>query len=181
METVKEKKIPGAKEIEEMMAVYRKLGTPGEPHRKLARIAGTWKTTGKTWAAPGAQPMEMSGTSSQEMILGGRYLLQDENVDMPGYPFTGIAITGFDNRTSRYFTAWIDSMGTGMALFEGTASPDGKIITMENESEDPVRGQVKTRIVTRYIDNDHYDFRMTTVNTDGSEDVMMETSYVRLN
>ena len=108
----KEEKQKGKMDTEAMMEVYKKLGTPGAPHKVLARMAGTWNTKMKSWMEPGKPPMESTGTSEQRMILGGRYLQQDFAGDMMGSPFTGIGVTGHDNHTKKYVSTWIDSMGT---------------------------------------------------------------------
>ena len=42
-----------------------------------------------------------------------------------------------DNVMKRYQGVWIDSMGTGIYRFEGTASADGKTITLELEPPRP--------------------------------------------
>ena len=56
------------------MDVYKKLGTPGAPHKLLANMAGSWNTKIKSWMEPNNPPMESTGTCEQKMILGGRFL-----------------------------------------------------------------------------------------------------------
>ena len=36
-------------DTEAMMEVYKKLGTPGVPHKMLASMAGSWTTKIKSW------------------------------------------------------------------------------------------------------------------------------------
>jgi hypothetical protein len=40
----KEKKHEKAMDPQEMMEVWKKLGTPGEPHKLFATLAGSWTT-----------------------------------------------------------------------------------------------------------------------------------------
>ena len=64
-------------DMQAMMDVYKKLATPGGPHKVLASMAGRWNTKIKTWMEPDKLPMESTGTSEQKMILGGGYLQQE--------------------------------------------------------------------------------------------------------
>lgn len=45
-------------ETQEMMEIYRKLGTPGSSHQQMANIAGSWNTSGRFWMEPGKPPVE---------------------------------------------------------------------------------------------------------------------------
>jgi hypothetical protein len=157
---VKEEKQKGKMDMEAMMEVYKKLATPGAPHKMLASLAGTWTTRTRAWMEPDKPPMEGTGTCEQKMILEGRYLQQEYTGEMMGGPFTGINLVGYDNHTKKYVSTWIDSMSTGIYYFEGTASPDGKIITQESSYDDPVRGPMDWRSVTRIADDHTLEYEM---------------------
>ena len=179
METVKEKERAGKTNVQEMMKVYRELGTPGAQHKLLARTAGKWKTRTRSWADQDMPPVESDGTSEQIMIFDGRYREQRETGEMMGRVFTGIAISGYNNNSGKYFTAWLDSMSTSLSLFEGTASADGMTITLGSSFNDPIRGPMTHRAVTRIIDNNEYAFEMYGIDKNGKEIKMMETIYTR--
>jgi hypothetical protein len=174
-----ERKQEGRMDMEEMMEKYRKLGTPGEPHRVLASMTGSWNARVKSWSEPDKPPMESSGTCEQKMVLGGRFLQQEFTGDMMGTTFTGIGFTGFDNHGGKYVSTWIDSMSTSILLFEGTADADGKIITQENHHNDPVRGPMTWRSVTRIIDDNSWVFEMYSIYEKGKEEKGMEITYTR--
>lgn len=174
-----ERKQEGRMDMEEMMEKYRKLGTPGEPHRVLASMAGSWNARVESWSEPDKPPMESSGTCEQKMVLGGRFLQQEFTGDMMGTTFTGIGFTGFDNHAGKYVSTWIDSMSTSILLFEGTADADGKIITQENHHNDPVRGHMTWRSVTRIIDDNSWVFEMYSIYEKGKEEKGMEITYTR--
>jgi hypothetical protein len=176
--TEKEKE-EGNKDMEEMMEVYRKLGTPGEPHRVLATMAGSWNARVKSWSAPDKPPMESSGGCEQKMVLGGRFLQQDFTGDMMGTTFTGIGFTGYDNHSGKYLSTWIDSMSTSILLLEGTADTDGKTVVQENHHSDPVRGPMTWRSVTRIIDDNSWVFEMYSIYQMGKEEKGMEITYTR--
>jgi Protein of unknown function (DUF1579) len=51
--------------------------------------------------------------------------------------FSGIGIDGYDNLRKKYVTAWMDTMGTGIFMMEGTASADGKTIILKGQHAEP--------------------------------------------
>jgi Protein of unknown function (DUF1579) len=161
------------------MEAYHKLAIPGAPHRLLASMAGSWTTMTKSWMEPGKPPMESAGTCEQKMILGGRYLYQEFSGDMMGMPFTGIGITGYDNHKQRYVSTWMDSMSTGIYFFEGLSGADDKTITMECRADDPVRGPMKWRSVTKILDHNTHRFKMYGTDKSDKEQKMMEITYSR--
>jgi hypothetical protein len=166
-------------DMQAMMDLYTKLGTPGEPHKVLASMAGRWSTKINSWMEPDKPPMESTGTSVQKMILGGRFLQQEFNGEMMGSPFTGIGVTGYDNHTKKYVSTWIDSMGTAILFFEGTGSVDGKAITQEACYDNPIRGPMVWRSVTRIVDDNTHVFEMYSIEKSGKEEKMMEITYTR--
>lgn len=162
-----------------MMEAYKKLGTPGAPHKLLASMAGSWNTRNKEWTEPGKPPVESTGSCERKMLLGGRYMQEEFTGQMMGEPFTGIGITGYDNHERKFVSTWISSMDTGIFIFEGTASADNKTITQHSSYDDPVRGPMKYRAVTRIVDDNTQLFEMYGTDKGGKEEKMMETTYTR--
>jgi hypothetical protein len=175
----KEKKQECKMDMQAVMDVYTKLGTPGAHHKTLASMAGSWNTKIKSWMEPDKPPMESTGACEQKMILGGRFLQQEFTGEMMGSGFTGIGVTGYDNHTRKYVSTWIDSMGTAILFFEGTAGADGKTITQESRYDDPVKGPMKWRSVTRIVDDNTFLFEMDGIDKNGKEEKMMEITYTR--
>jgi hypothetical protein len=175
----KETKQKGKMDIQAMMDVNQKLASPGAPHELLARMAGSWNTKGKAWMEFGAPPTEFTGTSEQKMTLGGRFLQQEYAAKLMGSPYNGIGINGYDNHKQKYVSTWMDSMGTGIMVFEGNHEADGNTITQECRFDDPVKGPVKWRSVTRIVDDDTHLFEMYTTDAGGKEEKMMEIIYSR--
>ncbi len=179
MVTVQEKESSVKTSTQDMMKVYKELGTPGAQHIFLSRMAGSWKASARTWMDPDKPPQEHKGTSEQKMIFDGRYLYDEESMDMMGAPYKGMGITGYDNNTKKYVSFWLDSMSTHILYFEGTAGADGKSITMESYFDDPVRGPMKNRSVTKIIDSNTYTFEMYSEEKNKKEYKMMEITYSR--
>jgi len=175
----KEEKKEGKMDMQAIMEVYRKLGTPGAPHKMLAKWVGSWITRTRVWMEPDKPPSEGTGACEQKMIFDGRYLQQEYTGEMMGSPFTGANIIGYDNHTKKYVSTWIDSMSTGIYYFEGTASPDGKIITQESSYDDPVRGPTVWRSVTRIVDDNTLEYEMFLTPMGGKEEKMMEMTVTR--
>jgi hypothetical protein len=164
---------------DQAMKVYGKLGTPGAPHKLLEGMAGSWTARTLAWMGPDSPPMEWMGSSEQKMILGGRYLQQEFAGDMMGSPYNGMGFTGYDNHTRKYVSTWMDSMSTGIMFFEGTSGADGKTITQTSRFDDPVRGPVQWRSVTRIVDDKTVLFEMYCTGQSGKEEKMMEITYTR--
>ena len=96
---------------------------------------------------PSKPPMESTGTAEMKMLLDGRFLQQEFTGDMMGQPFSGIGTDGYDNLRKKYVTTWIDTMGTGIFFMEGTASADGKTITLKGGHDEPGGGHMTHRAV----------------------------------
>ena len=175
----KKEKHESKMDMQAMMEVYTKLGTPGAPHQTLASMAGSWAAKVKSWCEPGKPPMESAGYSEQKIVLGGRFLQHEFSGEMMGNSFSGIGFAGYDNHTKKYVSTWMDSMGTAILFFEGTASADGKTITQEARYDDPIRGPMKWRSVSRIVDDNNHMFEMYSTDKSGKEEKMMEITYTR--
>ena len=175
----KEKKHEKPMDQQAMMELWKKLAQPGEPHKLFATLAGSWTTTTKEWMEPGKPPTESTGTAEMKMLLDGRFLYQEYNAQMMGQPFSGIGIDSYDNMTKKYMTAWMDTMGTGMFIMEGTASADGKTITLKGQHPEPGGGQMKHRALWKIIDSNNQTFEMYGTHGHGKEMKMMEIVYTR--
>jgi len=84
-------------DMQAMMEVYKKLATPGAPHKMLASLEGSWITKTRAWMEPDKPPMESTGACEQKMLLEGRYLQQEYTSEMMGSPFTGLLGSGLQN------------------------------------------------------------------------------------
>ena len=175
----KEKKQEKQMDPQAMMEMWKKLGTPGEPHKLFASLAGSWTTQTKEWMEPDKPPAESTGTAEMKMLLDGRFLYQEYNGQMMGQPFTGIGIDAYDNLTKKYVTAWMDSMGTGIFMMEGTASAGGRTITLKGSHPEPGGGRMTHRAIWKIVDNNTQTFDMWGTHKGGKEMKMMEITYTR--
>jgi uncharacterized protein DUF1579 len=175
----KDKKSAKQMDPQAMMELYKQLGTPGEPHKLFASLAGSWTTTTKEWMEPGKPPTESTGSAEMKMLLDGRFLYQEYNAQMMGQPFSGIGIDAYDNMTKKYLTAWIDTMGTGIFMMEGTSSADGKTITLRGSHPEPGGGRMSHRAVWKIVDGNTQTFDMYGTHHGGKEMKVLEINYTR--
>lgn len=171
---------PAAPSQEEMMKAWAAYMTPGEPHARFAKLAGTWTTKTKSWMDPAKPPEESTGTCEFRAVLGGRYLEQRCEGSMMGQPFSGIGYTGFDNMKKKYEAYWIDSMGTGMLVMTGTPEKGGKKTVYTGSSIDPMTGKkVALKSIDTEVDADNLLFELWMSGPDGKMAKGMEMTYTR--
>jgi hypothetical protein len=168
-----------AREKAEMEAMM-KAATPGDAHKKLGSMAGTFTADVKMWMQPGAPPAGGSGVAQNTWALDGRWLEQHFTGNFMGMPFTGVGYTGYDNIKKKYVGSWIDSMTTSMMVSSGTAEGDGKSFTFTSTMDDPMTGKsspVKEKVTV--VDDDHHTLEMWGAGPDGKMFKMMEIAYTR--
>ena len=175
----KEKKHQKQMDPQAMMEVWKQMATPGEPHKLFATLAGSWTTTNKEWMEPGKPPTESTGTAEMKMLLDGRILYQEFSGNMMGQPFSGVGIDAYDNMTKKYMTAWMDTMGTGIFMMEGTASADGKTITLKGSHPEPGGGKMTHRAVWKIVDSNTHTFDMYGTHHGSKEMKVLEITYSR--
>ena len=129
-------------QIDRYQAIERYM-SPGREHERLAERAGTWVVRGRVWAEPDAAARTFDGISELTMIMGGRYLYETIEGDTMGAPFYAMSITGFDNAVRRFVQTRIDSLGTGIARFEGSYDDRAGVLAMEAIWEHEVKLQQK--------------------------------------
>lgn len=177
--TAKDKKTTKVMNEQQMMEEYTKLSMPGEQHKLLASLAGSWVTKTKEWMEPNKPPTETTGSAEMKMLLDDRFLQQDFLGQMMGKPFTGFEIIGYDNLLKKYFTSWMSTMGTNIFMMEGTANDDGKTITLTGKHAEIGGGHMTHRAIWKIIDSNNQTFEMYGTHHGGKEMKMLEITYTR--
>ncbi len=180
-ETKPASKPAAAPDQEAMMKAWTAYMTPGEPHARFAKLAGSWTTKTKSWMDPAQPPEETTGSCEFRTVLGGRYLEQRFEGSMMGQPFSGIGFTGYDNVKKKYESYWIDSAGTGMMIMSGTPDKSGKKTVYTGSMLDPTTNgkKVALRSVDTEVDADNLLFEMWMSGPDGKMAKSMEMVYTR--
>ena len=147
---------PSAEEILKMLEATK----PSAEHQELAALAGRW-TQDITYSMGGA-PMKATGSVTNRMILGGRFLLSEgSSVNPPGWGFGEgtvevLNILGFDRRTQDFTIVGYDTMGTYYVTAAGKKR-DPHTIVMSGETLDETPGSKESR---------QYDFVLKTIDAD---------------
>jgi hypothetical protein len=171
----------------QMMATMMELGKPGENHKHLQELVGTWSYSVKWWMSPDAPPAESTGTTVSRSAMDGRYVISEHTgkMQMPGEggnmmdaEFKGMAIEGYDNVKKKFVSSWIDNMGTGIMLSEGTYNPATKTLTYYADYEPMPGMRTKARQVIKLTDKDHHTMEYFE-NRGGKEFKAMEITYSR--
>jgi hypothetical protein len=173
----------------EMMAKMMEMMKLNDNHKLLGDLAGTWNYKVKFWMNPDpkAPPSESSGISVTKAIMGGRYYTTDVNgmMKMPGadgkmkdVPFKGMAFDGYDNVKQKFLNSWIDNMGTGILMAEGTYDAATKTFTYTAEMEMMPGMKQKVREMVKIVDKDHHTFEYYE-DRGGQEAKTMEINYTR--
>ena len=174
-------KVDRAAQQKAAMDAMARAATPGEAHKKLSAMAGTFDTKIKMWMEPGAPPAESSGKAVNEWVLGGRFLQQRFDGTVMNMPFSGIGYTGYDNVRHMYVGTWMDNMSTAFMTSSGNG-PEGTGTTWSFNAlgVDPMSSEtVSYEEKITVVDNDHHVFEMYGPGPDGTMFKMMEISYTR--
>ncbi len=162
---------------DEMMQAWMKVAAPAEEHEFLKRLAGDWKASTTFWMAPDAPPATSDGTMKGVMLLGDRFLQSTYEGDTPWGPFSGMAIDGYDRIRNVHVGIWMDSMGTVMMNFEGSA--EGDVRTMTCNFTSPTGEPATMRGITTIVSDNEYRYESYASGPDGSEFKNMEIVYTR--
>lgn len=178
---------PSAAEMQQMMGQMMELGKPGENHKHLAQLVGSWTYTVKMWMDPTAPPTESKGTSTCKAVMDGRFLIDEAkgSFKMPGpdgkmqdFNFTGMSIAGYDNVKKKFVSTWVDNMSTMILVSEGTYDVASKTFTYHANCEMMPGMPVKIREIIKVVDKDHHTFEWYEDRGAG-EAKTMEISYTR--
>jgi hypothetical protein len=165
-----------------MMKNWAAYSAPGEPHKMMASWNGNWDGEISMFHAPGAPPEITKGSTSNKMVMGGRYQISNHTSNMMGMPFEGMATLAYDNAKKVFISSWLDNMGTGMMVLQGPWDEATKSMTLKGKMVDPGMGdgtEMDVKEIFKVIDNDHQTMEMYGNGPDGKEMKMMEIKYTR--
>jgi hypothetical protein len=162
-----------------MMKAWQAYMTPGDVHKMIAKSDGAWNSEVTTWMKPGAPPEKSKSVCENKMILGGRYQQSTHKGTMMGMPFEGMSLLGYDNAKKTFTSTWIDNMGTGIMVMDGTWDDATKTINFKGKCVDPTTGKdMDVREVFKLVD-DNNQFLEMYCTTEGKEMKTMEIKFSR--
>lgn len=153
--------------------------TPSSVHEMISKSDGDWTGETTMWMTPDAPPIKSTTTSSNKMILGGRYQYSTHTGSMFGMPFEGINILAYDNAKKIFKSTWLDNFGTGLMNLEGTWDEATKTINLRGTAVDPMTGKDNDVRETFRIIDDRNQFLEMFMTVDGKEFKTMEIAYTK--
>ena len=150
---------------DQMMEMVMKLAGPSEEHKILESLVGEWNTDVALWMAPGIEPMRFNGETTNEMILGGRFLLSQGHSGEGDMYTETLWILGFDRRHEYYTLIGMDTWGTYHITSVGEYDAKTKILTMSGEVDDPLLGMERFRTVLHFEGAGKYTVEMIMLDT----------------
>ena len=161
------------------MADMAAAGAVGPQHEAMAKMVGNWKVEGKSWMAPGTDPMPMDATAKVSMVLGGRYLIEEFKSDFMGQPFEGRLVQGYDNIRQMHWCMWTDNMSTGCFMSDGVETSPGVIEFVGTATDILTPGGRTTRMVATQNDDGTHSLQMYDTREGSGEFMSMELNYTR--
>jgi hypothetical protein len=163
-----------------MMKNWEAYMTPGKEHQMIAASDGHWTGEMQMWMAPGGEPSKTTISTDNSMLLGGRYQHGYHKGNVMGQPFEGMSTLAFDNARKVYVSTWIDNMGTGIMIMEGTWDEATKTMNLKGTTTDCNTGKnTDVRETFKIVDNNKQVMEMFGVGPDGKEFKTMQINYTR--
>ena len=114
---------------------------PNDNHRKLARLAGTWKGEEKMRFSPAGPDGVAIGTSVTRIDIDGLFAIQEYVQEMNGKTvYRGHGIFGWDDVQKNFTWYWVDSMGS-VPMGPSRGQWDGDTLTLEHPPMGDKRGR----------------------------------------
>lgn len=147
---------PTPAQLEKMLEPLR----PTTEHQELVQLEGRWNA--EVTFMMGGPAMKATGSMTNRMILGGRFLISEGTANNPsgfGDPTIGLlTIYGFDRRTSDFTLVGFDTMGTYYVTAAGKKASSGMVV-MSGETLEYEGSTAATRkydMTLRVIDANTY-------------------------
>lgn len=171
---------PAPPDEKAMMEAWKKAATPGEMHKKLDDMVGTFDASVRMWMDPSKPPEDSTAKSVNTWVLDNRFVETKHEGTMMGEPFNGIGYTGYDNVQKKYVGTWMDTSSTGIMHSTCTLDASGKSMTCKASFWDAMTGKPSTmEMKTSWTDHDHHSMEMWGAGPGGKKYKMMEITYTR--
>jgi Protein of unknown function (DUF1579) len=163
----------GAQDMEDAM----KSSLPGPEHDVLKLLTGKWKSTITVRFDP-SNPVTGKGSTTNRMILGGRFLQMEGEGTVMGVKAANMQILGYDNRKGKYFSFSIDELGTYAVTAQGDYDAATKTITLSGVEE---QGEMKMnfRFLIKIVDKNKFNFNLIFDIPGQGEMTIVEGVYTR--
>lgn len=155
------------------------------PHRRLARMAGTWEGVCRLWFERDMLAAESTQRGTLRCVLGGRFLLHDYVWDFDGRHYAGLALLGHDVDARRWECAWVDSFHTGTTILHARAEHADDaggfaVLGAYGDGRQPPGPACHWRTAIEQPDDDRLRIVLTSLTSSGDEMQAMDVDYRRV-
>ena len=127
--------------------------TPGEGHKVLESINGSWNEDISLSIDPDLPATTSTATAEAKMILNGLYQQIDHKGNINDMPYEAMSIIGFDNAKKLYSLIWADNLGSDILHLTGKWDETTESINFEGSFADSfLHSKINTRIIMHFSD-----------------------------
>ncbi len=159
-----------------------KKNQPGPQHRRLHLITGNWDSKVMIWANdPGAAPLEFTGSTTREWVLGGRFM-EERHVEHEANEivYESVSYIGYNRQYGLFEYFRMSSESTGIFVERGRYNPATNSITTRGSFNDPATGfTVHIRTEIKIFGPDDHSRVVYQTEEDGREYKRVEITYTR--
>lgn len=164
------------------MEKLAKLGVAHEQNRILASLIGTWDFDLKYRSGKDAEPQLSTGTVTNEMVLGNRFLSSKMivvlNIGGENIPFEGWGFEGYDTASKAYTSVMLDKLHTGITTGAGQYDEKARTLEQKGSFTHPLRDKEgKYRSVLEFTSDDTYKRTVFITGKDGKEFKLLEIDF----
>jgi hypothetical protein len=155
---------------------------PTAEHEMLAKDAGTWDATIKSWmSGPEAAPVVSQGVEVVKVMPGGLWITNEFDGKFGDMPFHGNGQTGYDTKKKKFVGTWVDSMTTEIMNMEGDYDSATQTLTTYAKGTEPSGKPYEAKMTSKRQGDDTRVFTMFAKSdeTKGEFVKMMEITYKR--
>jgi len=147
-------------------------GRVGRMHKAFERFQGDWRAD-TTIHAPegGGEPMTTTGTVTNTLIFGGRFLRQEHVTEVEGQELRSLRFLGYSNDDETFQTVSLDNFNTAIDFSDrGEVSDDGNTIITYRTDRQPQTGKdVETKEILVFEDQRNCSFTRYVITPDGEK------------
>ncbi|MGE3174199.1 MAG: DUF1579 family protein [Planctomycetota bacterium] len=151
---------------------------PTAEHARLEDNVGRWNVQCTYHLGGGQQPMQATGQDTIERV-GPFWTLSHLRSDLMGAPFVGRAAVGYDPRTGKWVSTWIDSMSPFLYVLEGGFDASGKVLELTCDTIGADGQPLRLRTREEHRSRDHRVLDMFRIDEAGAETQVFRYEYRR--
>ncbi len=164
----------------EMMAKAAKYTKPGEAHKLLEKMLGSWETDTRI-TMPGSPDTGEKGKAEISWMMPGRWIKNESSGTFLGQPAQSISIMGYDNFKQSYVATTVSSVDTAMNRVEGDMDPGGKVLLLYGTIDEYLTGEhdKMIKVVYRFLSDDEFLMELHDLPIGENNTKVVEIRYTR--